>query len=93
MDQREREKIREHGIRVYTMREVDMLGMQRVMEEAIELDASCRPALDGSGSLIALGNYHGRDSRCNEGDLLVGFRTSESRQIGPLWASFRDSEL
>lgn len=45
LDQRERDKIREHGIRVYTMREVDMLGMQRVMEEAIEL------ACDGTAGL------------------------------------------
>ena len=37
LDNREKEQIRKSGIRVYTMREIDMMGMQRVMEEAIEI--------------------------------------------------------
>jgi arginase len=37
LDAREKEHIRTSGIRCYTMREIDMMGMQRVMEEAIEI--------------------------------------------------------
>ncbi len=37
LDSREKELIRQVGIRVYTMREIDMMGMQRVMEEALEI--------------------------------------------------------
>ncbi|MCA8978732.1 MAG: arginase [Planctomycetes bacterium] len=37
IDPTERELVRESGIKCYTMREVDMLGMHRVMKEAIEI--------------------------------------------------------
>lgn len=37
VDPTERELVRESGIKCYTMREVDMLGMHRVMKEAIEI--------------------------------------------------------
>ncbi|QDU67273.1 arginase [Engelhardtia mirabilis] len=37
LDAREKEMIRKVGIRIYTMREIDMMGMQRVMEEALEI--------------------------------------------------------
>lgn len=37
LDAREKEMIRQVGIRVYTMRQIDMMGMQRVMEEALEI--------------------------------------------------------
>ncbi|MHC4262383.1 MAG: arginase, partial [Planctomycetota bacterium] len=37
LDAREKEMIRSVGIRIYTMREIDMMGMQRVMEEALEI--------------------------------------------------------
>jgi len=37
LDNREREMIRSTGIRIYTMREIDMMGMQRVMEEALDI--------------------------------------------------------
>ncbi|HKX46859.1 MAG TPA: arginase, partial [Planctomycetota bacterium] len=37
LDAREKRIIRDSGIRIYTMREVDMMGMQRVMEEALEI--------------------------------------------------------
>jgi arginase len=37
LDAREKEIIRSVGIRIYTMREIDMMGMQRVMEEALEI--------------------------------------------------------
>ncbi|PLS15804.1 arginase [Bacillus sp. M6-12] len=36
LDEGERELIKEKGIRVFTMHEIDRLGMTRVMEEAIE---------------------------------------------------------
>ncbi|WP_227395917.1 arginase [Jeotgalibacillus aurantiacus] len=36
LDEGERELIKEKGIRVYTMHEVDRMGMTRVMEESIE---------------------------------------------------------
>nr|WP_280138099.1 arginase [Alkalicoccus daliensis] len=36
LDEGERKLIKEKGIRVYTMHEVDRLGMSRVMEEAVE---------------------------------------------------------
>lgn len=36
LDEGERELIKEKGIRVYTMHEIDRLGMTRVMEESIE---------------------------------------------------------
>lgn len=36
LDEGERELIKERGIRVYTMHEVDRMGMTRVMEEAID---------------------------------------------------------
>ncbi|MBS2967375.1 arginase [Metabacillus sp. KIGAM252] len=36
LDEGERELIKEKGIRVYTMHEVDRLGMTRIMEETIE---------------------------------------------------------
>ncbi|QDU85141.1 Arginase [Planctomycetes bacterium Pla163] len=37
LDRGERALIREFGLRIYTMREIDQMGMQRVMEEAIEI--------------------------------------------------------
>ena len=37
VDPAEREVVRSSGIRAFTMREVDMLGMHRVMEEALEI--------------------------------------------------------
>lgn len=37
LDAREKDMIRSVGIRIYTMREIDMMGMQRVMEEALEI--------------------------------------------------------
>lgn len=37
LDRGERALIRETGLRIYTMREIDQMGMQRVMEEAIEI--------------------------------------------------------
>jgi len=37
VDARERELVRTSGIRAYSMREIDMLGMDRVMKEAIEI--------------------------------------------------------
>lgn len=37
LDNGERSLIRETGLRIYTMREIDQMGMQRVMEEAIEI--------------------------------------------------------
>ena len=37
LDDGERGLIREMGLRIYTMREIDQMGMQRVMEEAIEI--------------------------------------------------------
>ncbi|QED45992.1 arginase [Cytobacillus dafuensis] len=36
LDDGERELIKKHGIKVYTMHEIDRLGMTKVMEEAIE---------------------------------------------------------
>jgi arginase len=36
LDEGERELIREKGIKVYTMHEIDRLGMTKVMEEAVE---------------------------------------------------------
>jgi len=36
VDTAERKNVRESGVRVFTMREVDMLGMDQVMREAIE---------------------------------------------------------
>ncbi|ADV66221.1 arginase [Deinococcus maricopensis] len=36
IDARERELIREHGITVYTMKEVDQLGITRIAEETLE---------------------------------------------------------
>ncbi|MCF6139431.1 arginase [Pseudalkalibacillus berkeleyi] len=36
LDEGERELIREKGIKVYTMHEIDRMGMSKVMEEAIE---------------------------------------------------------
>ncbi|WP_102272436.1 arginase [Cytobacillus massiliigabonensis] len=35
LDEGERELIKEHGIKVYTMHEIDRIGMTKVMEEAI----------------------------------------------------------
>ena len=37
LDDHERAEIRDAGIRVFTMREIDMIGMPRVMEQAIEI--------------------------------------------------------
>ncbi|HED64934.1 MAG TPA: arginase [Planctomycetes bacterium] len=37
VDERERELVRTTGVKAYTMREVDMLGMDRVMREAVEI--------------------------------------------------------
>lgn len=37
LDDGERGLIREMGLRTYTMREIDQMGLQRVMEEAIEI--------------------------------------------------------
>jgi len=37
LDPGERALIREIGLRIYTMREIDMLGMQRVAEEALSI--------------------------------------------------------
>lgn len=37
LDTHEKELIRSSGMRIYTMREIDRMGMQRVMEEAIEV--------------------------------------------------------
>ncbi len=37
LDRREKDRIRATGLRCYTMREIDMMGMQRVIEEAIEI--------------------------------------------------------
>lgn len=37
LDDRERAEIRDAGIKVFTMRDVDMMGMPRVMEEAIAI--------------------------------------------------------
>ncbi|PYE48676.1 arginase [Deinococcus yavapaiensis] len=36
VDRRERDLVREHGITVYTMKEVDQLGMTRITEETLE---------------------------------------------------------
>ena len=36
VDRRERDLVREHGITVYTMKEVDQLGITRIAEETIE---------------------------------------------------------
>ncbi|WP_027483837.1 arginase [Deinococcus pimensis] len=36
VDRRERDLVREHGITVYTMKEVDQLGMSRIAEETLE---------------------------------------------------------
>lgn len=36
VDRRERDLVREHGITVYTMKEVDQLGMGRIAEETLE---------------------------------------------------------
>jgi len=36
VDRRERDLVREHGITVYTMKEVDQLGMTRIAEETLE---------------------------------------------------------
>ncbi|ASF37778.1 arginase [Halobacillus halophilus] len=36
LDEGERELIKEHGIKVYTMHEVDRMGMTKVMEESVE---------------------------------------------------------
>lgn len=36
VDPRERELLREHGVKAYTMREVDQLGISRVFDEAME---------------------------------------------------------
>lgn len=36
VDERERELMREHGVKAYTMREVDQLGVTRVFDEAME---------------------------------------------------------
>ena len=40
LDDRERAEIRDAGIKVFTMRDVDMMGMPRVMEEAIAIASS-----------------------------------------------------
>src|SRR5690606_36498501 len=37
LDPGERALIKELGLRCYTMREIDMMGMQRVIEEALEI--------------------------------------------------------
>ena len=37
LDKREKRLIQDSGIRAYTMRHIDMMGMQRVMEEALEI--------------------------------------------------------
>ena len=37
LDNREREEIRDSGVRVFTMRDVDQLGISRVMGEALEI--------------------------------------------------------
>ena len=36
VDRRERDLVREHGVTVYTMKEVDQLGMTRIAEETLE---------------------------------------------------------
>ena len=77
LDQRERDKIREHGIRVYTMREVDMLGMQRVMEEAIEL------ACDGTAGVHVSFDVDGCDESIAPG----------TGTIVPGGANFREAHL
>lgn len=43
VDDNERHRVRESGVRAYTMRELDMFGMDRVMREAIEYatDGTC----------------------------------------------------
>ena len=72
IDAREREVLRESGIRVYSMRQIDELGMPRVCREALEIinDGTagfhvsfdvdgCDPAvIPGSGTLVPGGvNY------------------------------------
>lgn len=37
LDKHEKELIRSSGVRIYTMREIDKMGMQRVMEEALAI--------------------------------------------------------
>ncbi len=37
LDKHEKDLIRSSGVRIYTMREIDMMGMQRVMEEALAI--------------------------------------------------------
>lgn len=56
LDRREKEMIRSVGLRCYTMREIDMMGMQRVIEEAIEI------ATDGTDGFHLSFDVDGCDS-------------------------------